>query len=91
MEEGLAPETQFLSFNTNSEAVRMLRQSRWWNWSNEQKIELQARVMASDTVSLAMAKDGVWVRTVPVSSSSKSPFVFFVELKLCDCTPRCQH
>ena len=82
MEPYLQPVTSFVVFDTTSSAVDMLCEVKWWNWTDTHKARLVRRVRTSDTVGMALAKDGLWVRTVPITCADKSPFVFFVELKV---------
>ena len=82
MDPFLQPRTAFVVFDTVSSAVDLLCDAKWWNWNDIHKARLIRRVRSSDTVGMALAKDGLWVRTVPVTRTDKSPFVFFVELKL---------
>ena len=82
MDPYLRPVTTFVVFDTQSQAVNLLCEAKWWNWNDIQKTRLVQRVRGSDTVGMALAKDGLWVRTVPVTRTDKSPFVFFVELKV---------
>ena len=81
MDPYLQPVTTFVIFDTVSSAVDLLCEAKWWNWNDMHKNRLVQRVRSSDTVGMALAKDGLWVRTVPVTRTDKSPFVFFVELK----------
>ena len=80
--ERIHPFTTFVVFDTMSPEVNLLCEARWWNWNDLQKSHLVRRVRGSDTVGMALSKEGLWIRTVPVTSADKAPFVFFVELRL---------
>ena len=79
--ERIQPFTSFVVFDTVSPEVDLLCEAKWWNWNDIQKTCLVRRVRGSDTVGMALSKEGLWIRTVPVTSADKAPFVFFVELK----------
>ena len=80
--ERIQPFTSFVVFDTTSPEVNLLCEAEWENWNEIQKTCLLRRVRGSDTVGMALAKDGLWIRTVPVTSADKAPFVFFVKLVL---------
>ena len=80
--ERIQPVTSFVVFDTTAPEIDLLCDSKWWNWNDIQKARLIRRVRGSDTVGMALAKEGLWIRTVPVTSADKDPYVFFVELRL---------
>ena len=76
------PVTNFVVFDTVVPEIDLLCEAKWWNWNEIQKTHLVRRVRGSDLVGMALAKEGLWIRTVPVTRADKSPFVFFVELRV---------